>query len=254
MRRRMAATEAKKMKLYNGNCLDIMMDLPSGSVDMILCDLPYGVTNCKWDSVLPFDLLWDQYNRILKPDGAAVLTAVLTAVQPFTTSLIHSNREHFRYCWYWKKNQPTGFPFAKVQPMREIEDIAVFYRRKPTYQPQGLVKLNKPFYRGKRGAGVYDEMRGTPALTEYTNYPMQVLEFKCERGLHPSQKPVQLFEYLIRTYTHPGETVLDNCMGSGTTGVACVNTGRRFIGIELDKGYFEIAKKRINEAQIAAAG
>ena len=217
---------------------------------MILCDLPYGVTNCKWDSVIPFDLLWEQYNRILKPNGAAVLSAV----QPFTTALIQSNRKNFRYCWYWKKNQATGFPFAKVQPMRCIEDIAVFYRQKPTYNPQGLVKLDKPFYTKRNTEGVYSTMRGTPALTEYTNYPKNLIEFKCERGLHPTQKPVPLFEYLIRTYTNEGETVLDNCMGSGTTGVACVNTGRRFIGVELDAGYFEIAKQRIEQAQEAANG
>ena len=181
---------------------------------------------------------------MLKPNGAAVLTAI----QPFTTALIQSNRKEFRYCWYWKKNQPTGFPFAKVQPMRIVEDIAVFYRKKPTYNPQGLVGLKKPFLQRKKAAGVYRDMKGTDCLTEFTNYPKNVLEFKCERGLHPTQKPVPLFEYLVKTYTNPGETVLDNCMGSGTTGVACVNTGRRFIGIEQDNGYFETARQRIEQA------
>ncbi len=239
------------MKLLHGDCLELMQDIPDGSVDMILCDLPYGTTACKWDSVIPFAPLWEQYRRILKPNGAVVLFAA----QPFTTQLINSNMRDFRYCWYWRKSNVTGGIFAKVQPMRCIEDIAVFYRRKPTYNPQGLRKLDGSKVNAVNRSSVYGKKKN-PSVQQYTGYPHHLLEFRKDaKQLHPTQKPVALLEYLIRTYTVPGETVLDNCMGSGSTGVACVNTGRDFIGIELERKYYDIAVVRIRDAerQMAAA-
>ena len=236
------------MQLLHGDCLKLMQDIPDGSVDLVLCDLPYGTTDCSWDSVLPFDKLWAEYDRVLKPDGAAVLFAA----QPFTTQLIQSNRRAFRYCWYWLKNQPTGFAFAKHQPMRRVEDVCVFYRKRPTYNPQGLQVIKSP--RRIRKTAREDTIYKMDHLAqEYTprfkNWPKNVLQFDCERGLHPTQKPVPLLEYLIRTYTNEGDTVLDNCMGSGSTGVAAQRVGgRRFIGIEQNKVYFDIARQRIEEA------
>lgn len=226
-----------------------MKDIPDGSVDLVLCDPPYGTTACTWDHVLPFDKLWKEYRRVLKPTG----TALLFAVQPFTTRLINSNARDFRYCWYWKKNNATGAMFAKKQPMRCIEDIVVFYRKAPTYNPQGLIELKKPRQHKATKDGVYAAFRGEPRPQRFTNYPKHMLEFANEatsnkNRLHPTQKPVALLEYLVRTYTNPGETVLDNCMGSGSTGVACINAGRRFIGMEQDVGYFVIASNRIEEA------
>lgn len=221
---------------------------PPESIDLILCDLPFGVTNCKWDNIIPFPELWEHYQRVIKPNGAIVLFSI----QPFTTRLIQSNLKYFRYCWYWKKNNKTGAPFAKVQPMRCIEDICVFYKHKPTYNPQGLVKLEKAHKpRTVTKSGVYREFTCTPKEQLYTNYPANLLEFdgvNSKERQHPTQKPVQLLEYLIRTYTNEGETVLDNCMGSGSTGVSCVNTGRRFVGMEMDEQYFDIATKRIDAA------
>ena len=317
-----------------------MKQIPDSSVDAIICDPPYGITECEWDKALPYDEIWKAYRRILKPAG----TAVLFAAQPFTTDLINSNRAGFRYCWYWKKNNATGAPFAKVQPMRCIEDICVFYTgastdnagkhkalraymlselaasglkrrdidkllcnrmsshyftngrqfaipseeswaklqstghfqrpyediraewaaeaggqkgRAHTYNPQGLVKFTKPIERkGPKQNNVYSSFSGKLKPQLYTNYPRNVLEFTNEandsrKRLHPTQKPVALLEYLIRTYTNEGETVLDNCMGSGSTGVACVNTGRKFIGIEKDATYYEKAKQRIEGAAFA---
>lgn len=237
------------IKLHKGDCLEIMQEIPTKSIDMILCDLPYGTTNCKWDDIIPFEMLWKHYDRITKENAAVVLFSA----QPFTTKLIHSNLKHFRYCWYWKKNNVTGFPFAKYQPMRCIEDICVFYRKQPVYNPQGLKKVEKPRARKNniQGDKVYKIKTLNKAYTQkYTNYPKHFLEFKNEvasnkKRLHPTQKPVALLEYLVRTYTNEGETVLDNCMGSGSTGEACINTGRKFIGIERDDGYYHTAKKRI---------
>lgn len=227
-----------------------MKDLPDGSVDMILCDPPYGTTECKWDSVLPFDKLWAEYNRVLKPNGAAVLFSA----QPFTTQLILSNRKAFRYCWYWLKNNATGFTFARYQPMRKVEDVCVFYRKMPTYNPQGLVMI--PGEKRKvlrkttpKREGIY---KMDTLMNEYTprftNWPKNVLQFNGERGYHPTQKPVPLLEYLVRTYTNEGDTILDNCMGSGSTGVAVKRVGgRHFIGMEQNPEYFEIAKNRIEK-------
>ncbi len=238
------------MQLLHGDCLKLMKDIPDGSVDLILCDLPYGATDCSWDTVLPFDRLWSEYDRLLKDDGAAVLFAA----QPFTTQLIQSNRRAFRYCWYWLKNQPTGFAFARYQPMRQVEDICVFYRKHGTYNPQGLQTVNTPRRIKKQMPKRETVYKMNTMLREYTprfkNWPKNVLQFNTERGLHPTQKPVPLLEYLIRTYTNEGDTVLDNCMGSGSTGVAVKRVGgRRFIGIKQNRIYFDIAKQRIEEAQ-----
>ena len=235
-------------KLHQGDCLELMEDIPNGSIDMILCDLPYGTTECKWDSIIPLDKLWEQYMRIIKENGVVVLTSA----QPFTTKLIESNRKHYKYNWYWLKNMVTGFCFAKYQPMRKVEDICVFYKKMPKYNPQGLVAIEnpKPKVRKKmeRDDWIYRDTLNGEFTPRWTNYPNNVLEFKSERGYHPTQKPVSLFEYLIKTYTDEEMVVLDNCMGSGTTGVACVNTNRRFIGMELDEKYFNIARQRIEEA------
>ena len=237
------------MQLLNGDCLKLMKDIPDGSVDLVLCDPPYGTTACNWDSVLSFDKLWKEYDRLLKPNGVAVLFSV----QPFTTQLIASNRKNFRYCWYWLKNKPTGFAYARFQPMRKVEDICVFYKKMPTYNPQGIQKIENPKATRKRkppkGESIY---KMSTLLKEYTprfsNYPKNVLQFNGERGHHPTQKPVPLLEYLIRTYTNEGDTVLDNCMGSGSTGVAAKRVGgRRFIGIEQNDEYYATAKERIEK-------
>lgn len=228
--------------------MKLMKDIPAGSVDLILCDPPYGTTDCAWDTVLPLPELWAEYNRILKPDGAAVLFAA----QPFTTQLIGSNPKAFRYCWYWLKNQPTGFAYARYQPMRRVEDICVFYRQHGTYNPQGLQEIVGAKVRRKRAPQGESVYKMSTLLKEYRpkykNWPKNVLQFGTERGHHPTQKPVPLLEYLVKTYTNEGETVLDSCMGSGSTGVACKRTGRHFIGIEQDLGYYKTAKQRIKEA------
>ena len=239
------------MQLLNGDCLELMKDIPAGSVDLVLCDPPYGTTECSWDSVLPFDKLWAEYDRILKPAGAVVLFSA----QPFTTQLIHSNSKSFRYCWYWLKNQPTGFTYARYQPMRKVEDICVFYRKHGTYNPQGIQRIYNAKPKRKREPqrdGIY---KMSTLLKEYTprftNWPKNVLQFNTERGHHPTQKPVPLLEYLVKTYTNEGDTVLDNCMGSGSTGVAVKRVGgRHFIGIEQNKEYFDIARERIEKEAI----
>ena len=245
-----------KFNLMQGDCLERMKEIPDGSVDMVLCDLPYGTTACPWDSVIPFDQLWGEYRRVLKPNGAAVLTCA----QPFTSALIASNMAGFSYCWYWNKSKVTGFANAKKQPLRCVEEVAVFYDRPPTYNPQGLKPFGRVVNKGKSAGGgtVQGETTGNGKgalrsgadyFQEWTNYPRQVLEVPSEgKTLHPTQKPVALMEYLIRTYTNEGDVVLDNTMGSGTTGVAARKTGRRFIGIERDPKYFAIAKQRIESA------
>lgn len=232
------------MILKQGDCLELMKEIEDKSVDMILCDLPYGTTDCKWDSIIPFESLWEQYSRIIKDNGAVVLFAT----QPFTTKLIQSNFKDYRYNWYWKKNNATGGQFAKVQPMRCIEDICVFYKRKPVYNPQGLIKLdNSKLNKPNLKTSIYS-WNAKSSIQKYTNYPKHLLEFKRdENKFHPTQKPVALLEYLIKTYTNENEVVLDNCIGSGSTGVACVNTNRNFIGIEKDKHYFNVAKNRIEK-------
>lgn len=242
-----------KYELHLGDCLEVMKSIPAGSVDMILCDLPYGTTQNKWDSVIPFEALWTHYNRICK--GAIVLTSA----QPFTSVLIVSNLRQFKYQWVWNKSKVTGVLNAKKQPLRNHEDICVFYQKQPTYNPQGVVNCNIQSSTGVSGgksSANYGEIRQTESgkyTQRQTGYPRSVLSIASEgKTVHPTQKPVALMEYLIRTYTNEGDTVLDNCMGSGTTGVACMNTGRRFIGIEMDAGYFQIAQDRIMEAAAAA--
>lgn len=239
--------------MMHGDCLELMKGIPDGSVDMILCDLPYGTTACKWDTMIPFDPLWEQYNRVLKPSGAAVLFSA----QPFTSALVMSNPRNFKYEWVWEKTLPKGHLNAKKMPMRAHENILVFYRKPPVYNPQMTHGHKRKiahtrYTREPNGDSCYGMERRDTHYDSTDRYPRDVQVFSNgdqTNKLHPTQKPVALCEYMICTYTNPGEVVLDNCMGSGTTGVACVNTGRRFIGIELDETYFEIAERRIKEAQ-----
>lgn len=232
-------------QIYHMDCIAGMSLLPDGCVDMVLTDLPYSMTDCAWDTLLPLPELWAQLNRVTKRDGAMVFTAA----QPFTTTLIGSNRKAFRYCWYWCKNMVTGFPFAKIQPLRCVEDVAVFYRRAPTYNPQGLVALEHPRRGHSKDYGKDCVYKARTLNKEHeikvTGYPRQILTFPCQRGgLNPTQKPVALFEYLVRTYTQPGQLVLDCCMGSGTTKVACRQSGRNYVGFELDREQYRIACER----------
>jgi len=229
--------------LRKGDCLEVMRDIPDGSVDLVLCDLPYGTTQNKWDAVIPFAPLWAQYWRVCR--GAVVLTAA----QPFTSLLICSNISNFCYQWVWEKNKASGFLNARRRPLTAHEDIAVFGAAK-TYNPQGLVDVSVNNARkNKSGNGNFGRVTDKPYIQTEGGFPRSVLRFSHElRPVHPTQKPVALMDYLVRTYTNAGETVLDNCMGSGTTGVACVNSGRNFIGIERDDKYFQIATDRINSA------
>ena len=233
------------VRLFHGDCLLGLSRVGTGTVDLVLCDLPYGTTNCTWDTVIPFEPLWEQYRRIVKPDGALVLFAA----QPFATALINSARTLFRYDLIWEKSSPVGFANSHRQPLRSHEEILVFYKRQPTYNPQGLVELEKPIVRrGGRDGSVYRSMSGE-SVQRYTNYPRSVLHYpnRGERRYHPTQKPVALLEYLIRTYTHPGELVVDNCMGGGSTPAACLNTGRRCMGFEKDEAIYETACRRVRE-------
>jgi DNA modification methylase len=234
--------------LMLGDTLERMKDIPDGSVDMVMCDLPYGTTACKWDSVIPFEPLWEAYRRVCKKSTAIVLTAS----QPFTSALVMSNPKMFKYCWTWDKvNRVSGHLNAKKkQPMRIVEDVVVFYGDQPSYTPQMV--QGKPYVAKSKGAksSCYGaQTDGVTTLNDGNYYPRNLLSIPAdERGtvgrIHPTQKPVALMEYLIKTYTNEGETVLDNTMGSGTTGVACINTGRSFIGIERDPKYFKIAQGR----------
>ena len=239
-------------KLYLGDCLEIMKSIPDGSVDMVLTDPPYGTTACKWDSIIPFELMWEQLKRVTKKNGAIVMTAS----QPFTSALVMSNPKMFKYDWTWRKPKGTGHLNAKKMPMKDKEDILVFYAAPCTYNPQ--FTSGTP-YKNKAGDPTKSTSM-TDSYGKYTNfrndnegkrYPKQVIDFPVvERGTqHPTQKPVELMEYLIKTYTNEGETVLDFTMGSGTTGVACKNLDRDFIGIELDEEYFKIAEERIANEQ-----
>lgn len=237
--------------LHEGDCLEKMKLIPDGSVDMVMCDLPYGTTACKWDSVIPFAPLWEAYKRVCKPNAAIVLTAS----QPFTSALVMSNPDWFRYCLVWDKKGTTGFQTAKIMPLRRHEDIVIFYKTKPIYNPS-MEERGKPRKKGgsKTDNGCYGDLRSSESFNN-TYYPTSILDVSnaSKSGLeHPTQKPVALMEYLIRTYTNEGQLVLDNTMGSGTTGVACMNTGRSFIGIERDEGYFKIAQRRIRDAFITS--
>ena len=323
--------------IYNMDCIEGMKRIPDKSVDLILCDLPYGTTACKWDSVIPFEPLWEQYKRLIKKTGVIVLFSS----QPFTTALINSNLSWYKYNWYWKKNNKTGALASKVQPMRCVEDICVFYQtsnddntgcypktrsylqeerkktgltlsefkrllnshmtshyftngsqftlpsktayeklqstgffnmsyedlkslydserggrdvsgtKSVTYNPQGLIKLDKPIInKADKVSEVYG-VKKSDSIQHYTNYPSHLLEFNNnDKRVHPTQKPLALLEYLIKTYTNEGDMVLDNCLGSGSTAVACVNTGRDYIGFELDQKYFKTACQRIHDARM----
>lgn len=235
------------MNLMKGDCLEMMKLIPEGSVDMVLCDLPYGTTQNKWDAVIPFDALWTEYRRVGKENCAFVLTAQ----PPFDKVLGCSNLAMLKYEWIWEKTKATGHLNAKKQPMKAHENVLVFYGQQATYNPQKTTG-GKP-YKGSGGASKLDNYGsfGThrEENTDGSRYPRSVLLFPSEGStVHPTQKPVALMEYLIRTYTNEGDKVLDNTMGSGTTGVAAINTGRKFIGIERDDKYFAIAQKRIEDA------
>lgn len=233
-------------KIHLGDCLEIMKQIPDGSIDMILCDLPYGTTACKWDTIIPFDKLWEQYERIIKDNGAIVLTAA----QPFTSALVMSNIKNFKYCWVWDKKIPSGMSYARFQPMRQHEDILIFCKNKTIYNAQ-FTKRDKPIKAGGMTKGEATNNPKWVALKKTYDYknPTTILTFDKIRknAIHPTQKPVALFEYLIKTYTNENELILDNCIGSGTTAIACINTNRNFIGIEKDENYFNIANKRIKE-------
>ncbi|WP_017154139.1 DNA-methyltransferase [Bacillus bingmayongensis] len=236
-------------QVFNMDCLEGMKMIEDKSIDLILCDLPYGTTSCHWDEIIPFDKLWEQYERIIKDNGAILLTAS----QPFTTKVIASNMKLFRYEWIWKKgNHTTGFPNANRMPLKNHENVLVFYKKLPKYYPQDLVLLDKPIYKkstdkklkifGKRN----NESLNKVHVTKYTNYPKSILDFPREsKTFHPTQKPVALFEYLIKTYTKESETVLDNCMGSFTTAIACINTNRNYIGFEMDEEYWKLGNERV---------
>lgn len=260
------------IELWQGDCLELMKNIHDGSVDMILCDLPYGTTRCEWDVRIPFEPLWEQYNRIIKPNGAIVLFSA----QPFTTDLINSQRNLFRYEIIWEKTQPTGFYNAKKMPLRRHENILVFYKKLPTYNPIKS-KLSDEYIKshlvpiGKTRkvsdwhfvAGGFVGTCSKEAAEKYsytddgTRYPTDIIKFsnwngtlfgnKAKTVKHQTTKPVPILEYLIKTYTNEGDVVLDNCMGSGSTGVACINTNRSFIAIELNNNFYEIAKDRILE-------
>lgn len=246
--------------LRQGDCLEVMKSIEDKSVDMILCDLPYGTTALSWDKIINLKTLWEEYERIIKDNGIIALFSM----EPFTSLLITSNLNMYRYSWIWKKETATGHLNANYKPLNITEDVCVFSRgtvgslsKNPIiYYPIGLKEVNiqkknnpNSTWRKNKGYNSSNNLLNSdkPFVQKYTGYPNNILEFKRDKEkLHPTQKPVALMEYLIKTYTNEGELVLDNCMGSGSTGVACINTGRDFIGIELDENYFNIAKDRIN--------
>lgn len=248
------------MKLLHGDCLELLPTIPAGSVDLVLTDPPYGTTACSWDAVIPFEPMWREVWRVLKPNGAAVLFGQ----EPFSSLLRASNLDRFKYDWYWRKSRPSGFTNAKLKPLKDIEVVSVFStgmtangsKANMPYFPQGLEDANVEWSRPKvyegadRGVSPSRKNHSLSRVIEKTGYPRQVLDFANPNKdvQHPTQKPVALMEYLIRTYTNEGETVLDFTMGSGTTGVACANTGRNFIGIERDDKYFAIARDRVSAA------
>ena len=280
--------KTEKYWLMEGNCLDRMKEIPDHSVDMILCDLPYGVTHCEWDSVIPFDRLWEQYQRVLKPYG----NCLLFGTQPFISDVINSNRQSFSHVWYWIKNSVTGALNARRQPLRCIEEVAVFVcnipsktfgegyskareylreqkrlsglscqqlrdldgpmpkveERKAVYNPQGVRELRKEKVKRNQSKSIWGELKSDTYTQKMTGYPRHILRFDTDvTRLHPTQKPVDMLAYLIRTYSDDDAVVLDNCMGSGSTGAACAKTGRRFIGIEMDPHYFEVSCNRIEK-------
>lgn len=236
-------------KLFEGDCLEVMPTLEDESVDMILCDLPYGTTACKWDTIIPFEPLWREYERLIKPNGAIVLTAS----QPFTSQLVMSNPEMFRYEWIWEKSNGGGFLLANKMPLKRHENILIFYDKLPQYNPQ---KTEGTPYSAKRAFGGYfmgekqgKEVAGWVTENDGSRYPTSILNYNNETGLHPTQKPVALFEYLIKTYTNEGDLILDNCAGSGTTGVASLSLNRDCIMIEQEHDYCEIIRQRMEKQE-----
>ena len=240
------ADKQPNINLINGDCLEHMVKIPDASIDMILCDLPYGMTKNKWDIVIPFDKLWKQYNRVIKQNGAIVLFGS----QPFTSMMIMSNPKMFRYCLVWEKNKFSDFLNAKRKPMKTNEDIAIFYKRQPTYNPQYW--LSTPYTRWNSQEAVdkqtnYGQHKRNVVESDGKRLPTTVLKFnRVERPDHPTQKPTDLLAWLIRTYTNENDTVLDNCMGVGSAGIAAVQEKRKFIGIELDKTYYDKAVEKIS--------
>lgn len=240
------------MKSYikQGDCLELMSELPRESIDMILCDLPYGTTQCKWDEIIPFEPLWEQYKRIIKPNGAIILFGT----EPFSSKLRLSNLDWYKYDWIWDKNKGTGFLNAKIQPLRYHEIISVFYKKQCTYNPQMTHGHPRKvsFKKAELQTDVYGETKKDCLYDSTDRYPRSIQVFSTDTqnsSLHPTQKPIKLCEYLIKTYTSPEEVVLDNCMGSGTTCIAAYNTDRHYIGFEKDEKYFNIAKERLEKAE-----
>lgn len=243
------------MELKNGDCLELMKEIPNNSIDMILCDLPYGTTSCKWDVIIPFDLLWEQYKRIIKENGAIALFSK----QPFTSFLIQSNLKWWRYELIWEKEKGTDFGNSNRKPLNAHESIQLFYKKQPTYNKQ--MRPGEPYVINRKKNNNNDkdlnfksDNRGL-YVNKGERTPISVIKISRDNitkgsSFHPTQKPIKLCEWLIKSYTNEGDIVLDNCMGSGSTGIACVNTNRKFIGYELNKEYFEIAKKRIEDAKI----
>ena len=244
-----------EIRLIQGDCLEKMRDIPDISIDAIITDPPYGTTACKWDSVILLEPMWEQLKRVIKPNGAIVMTAS----QPFTTTLISSNMKMFKYCWVWDKHIPRGFQVAKYRPMNRHEDVCIFGNGKIKYNPQ-MIERDKPVtvknYSKKQKVSSNDIGKYNDESKSFTythRNPDTIIEgcWEANAGkVHPTQKPIALMEYLIKTYTSEGETVLDFAMGSGSTGVACINTNRNFIGIELDEGYFKVAQERVEAARI----
>lgn len=240
-----------KSNIFHGDCLELMKEIPNGSIDMILCDLPYGTTSCKWDTVIPFEPLWKEYKRIIKSNGAIALFGS----QPFSSLLVAGNLKMYKHEWIWIKNRGSNFANTIREPMKEHESIFIFSEGKWTYNKQmqertggGLNRSKYDVEHNNQNREAYRKFEGRKKhKISKLRVPSSHQKFNTEVGLHPTQKPIALLEYLIRTYTNEGETVLDNCMGSGSTGIACINTNRRFIGIEKEKKYFDIATKRINE-------
>lgn len=239
----------KLNKIYNEDCLEGMKRIPDKSIDMILCDLPYGTTQCKWDVIIPFDQLWEQYNRIIKDNGAIVLFGT----EPFSSHLRLSNLKNYKYDWVWDKIKGTGFLNAKRQPLRNHELIHVFYKKQCTYNPQKTTghTLKKSYRSKDLQTDVYGEMKSDYMYNSTERYPRSIQIFSTDTqnsSLHPTQKPIALCEYLIKTYSNEDSIVLDNCIGSGTTAVAAINTNRQFIGFEKEKEYFDVAIERIKKA------
>lgn len=238
-------------KIYNVDCLEGMKEIDDKSINMILCDLPYGTTQCKWDIIIPFELLWEQYERIIKDNG----TIILTACQPFTSLLITSNLKWFKYIWVWEKSKATGFLNAKKRPLVAHEDIVVFFKKSPRYNPQFTYKepYNKGIRKQQTQDDIYGQFQQAEVKSDGKRYPRSVLYFKTAESegkvFHKTQKPIALFEYLIKTYTNENDLVLDNCMGSGTTAVAARNTNRNYIGFETNKEYYDLANERIHQIE-----